>query len=942
MPCFFGIIWKGKSYLGGFMFILIGIFLFLFLINLAINGGSKLDLVIIIGYLYLLCKQSSFLSFTSIQNIDIALVIILLFYSISDILWGLRIVGLSIPLVRNILLKYIDFKDFLKYKISIHMRDISEVILLLLLILLIYVQVIFNVPTVSFQNTYANIIELISFEIGVFSLYGIYVGFLQFLTENDKGYYLGVSKTKFMLDKSIWSRFTRTKLFHILLLLTVAMPVFGNFIHRPFYFEYIWQASSGIVVIIYIYLLKLNISVAYNVFRLNAEGIHKKIQNQDSSSAEMIKKLRKLKKTSVDEEISISLQREMKELFWKVYKNPDKYVDNFVSVFLENRFLLIDVEERNDFVYSIFKKEYWANYNLAYSIDEYLEKISSKQITDFYKFHRKYCKCKWDFFKKFQDNILSNTWKELIEQDLRVFQSLEKKDVTFEVLQIEKTLGVYYRQSSDYKIKEYLFETLIKNKTIDLNVIVEDLKSELQSIKNSKDEKELQKQNEDLLGFKLNQLFKQYERGEREFSLPNFKKLSYEFDGNERNDFYNSMFYSKICFNYLDRGRIEDFSQLKVKSDDSEEQKKQKLKSQKIQKLILSMNEEYCLAFMLYQLLYTDGELWDNNINFYDTHIKKIMDENKNHQDYLFHKAKNILLSTNISHRITDKLLENLWTKRNEKITDFYWFNQFGIRHQMSEFKIIYVQWLLSGKKNSFSSRFNFIYDLFSFGKVVTGVKSSEKSIKTSGNKLHWKRVRNKKKMGNFCKEYLLLTDKLDSIFTNTSYSLEQNEIQLSVEYLLKTNKVDLSNVIENLSVSSLLRLESILSHRGYCYNRDFNYNSRTIFDSMTSNSPFYWSGGEGVLEFYILKIFDSSYDDLYRDPQFLDGFKRRLISTLNLHNVTINECVELISEKVSTINSISIFQKEEIICKLNDLLYNTTTKNNQSRLDYKKPYRYR
>ena len=388
------------------MFILIGLFLFLFSINSFINGWRKLDLVIVIGYFYLLCKQSSNLSFTSMESLDIALIFILLFYSLSDILWGLRIVGLSIPLVQNIILRYINLKDYLKYKISIHMRDISEIVLLLLLITSIYVQEFFKVPTVSFQNTNTNIVELISFEIGVFSLYGIYVGFLQFLTENDKAYYLGVSKTKFMLDKSIWSRFTRAKFFHILLFLTVAMPVLSNFIHQTNYLGYIWQASSGIVVIIYIYLLKLNISVAYNVFRLNAEVIHKKIQNQDSSSAEMIKKLRKLRKTSVDEEISIYLQREMKELFWKVYKKPDEYVDNFVSVFLENRFLLIDVEERNDFVYSIFHEEYWKNYNLAYSINEYLEKISSKQISEFYKFYRKYCKYKWEFLKKFQDNIL--------------------------------------------------------------------------------------------------------------------------------------------------------------------------------------------------------------------------------------------------------------------------------------------------------------------------------------------------------------------------------------------------------------------------------------------------------------------------------------------------------------------------------------------------------
>ena len=84
------------------MFILIGILFFLFFTNLFINGCSKLDLVIVIGYLYLLCKLIS----TSIQNLDVALIIILLFYSLSDILWGLRIVGLSIPLVRNIILKF--------------------------------------------------------------------------------------------------------------------------------------------------------------------------------------------------------------------------------------------------------------------------------------------------------------------------------------------------------------------------------------------------------------------------------------------------------------------------------------------------------------------------------------------------------------------------------------------------------------------------------------------------------------------------------------------------------------------------------------------------------------------------------------------------------------------------------------------------------------------
>lgn len=354
------------------------------------------------------------------------------------------------------------------------------------------------------------------------------------------------------------------------------------------------------------------------------------------------------------------------------------------------------------------------------------------------------------------------------------------------------------------------------------------------------------------------------------------------------------------------------------------------------------MNEEYRLAFMLYQLIDTDYTQWDDNIEFYDTEIKKLMSCDEEQQNYLFEQAKEKILSTNIRDRIAAKLLDNLWTKRNEKITDFYWFNQFGRRHQMSELKIVYVQWLLSGKKFSFSSRFNFIYDSFSFCKVVTRAKNNEKCIKAPVNKLHWKRVRNKEKMANFCREYLLLTDKLDSIFTNDFYSYKQNDIQLSVEYLLNTNKVDLSNVIANLSVSSLLRLEQILIFKVQRNNRYFNYTSRTIFDSMTSNSPFYWSGGKGVLEFYILKTIDSFYQDLYLDSQFIESLKGKMISTLNSQNMMIDEYVEVISAKVSTIYSISILQKEEIICKLNDLLYNTATKNNQSKPDYKKPYRYR
>lgn len=501
--------------------------------------------------------------------------------------------------------------------------------------------------------------------------------------------------------------------------------------------------------------------------------------------------------------------------------------------------------------------------------------------------------------KKFQDNILSNTWKELIEQDLRVFQSLEKKDDTFEVLQIENPTRVYCKQSSDYKIKEYLFETLINNKTINLNIIFEDLKSELQSIKNSKDEKELQKQNEDFLRFKLNQLFKKYESGEREFSLPKFKKLSYEFDGSKRNDFYNSMFYSEICFNYLDRGRIETFVQNKITEAESEEEIKQKRRAEKIQNLILSMNEEYRLAFMIYQLIYTDNTQWDDNIEFYNTHIKKIMDNYENYQEYLFHKAKNILLRIDdINHLITKEFLDILWNTRNDEITTITWFKQFGDRHRMTKFKILYIQWLLT--KSSYSPR----------------------------NRI--KKFKNKEFNNEICVEYFILTDKVTGLFTKDYYNSYKNDLQFMIEYILIEGDINLQYIARNLSLTGLFKLEYILKN-----NIKSSFNNRVIFNSM-GEIKWLFNNSSNILDFYILKLIDSYYFNLYQDKEFINGFKSKLERQLNF-NMTTKEYVDAISEKIYDFEKVSTSNKRAIVSKLNDIL---NTRN--SKIDIKKTRKYR
>lgn len=769
--------------------------------------------------------------------------------------------------------------------------------------ILIYLIIRFNPLNIKFidsewENNFSDgLFSIIKSATPILSLYGMYFGFLQFVANTAEKYiYMGENKLNYILNRSFAYQLSKSKVFYFFILSFCLIPFISILLNRNTLLidfqqdlNIIWQIDFFFLLLLYLFLVITMIKTVSTTIELRI-GQGKWIETK----------------------ILTNYKNFYENLFWRSYRlgEPSLFFNSLekdvskINEYSEADQLLNGVFDRifEDFKYKFFN-ERWTNLNIPKLLMYY-----SEYIIEFTNFMKKRNKVQ---------TISSNSWFNIFKIHQQILELIINYNKN-KLLQVDES--VYDIESNSFtKIYKLLFDTLILRSDV-LSLLISDYF-----------DSETNRNNYFLLNNTSNYraIFKI-----REYKCRSLLKLYLSVNDNsidiDRINRYNNEnfkeFYSKVCFEFLrDEGRLRTFDEKDV-----------------LNKIILSMNNEYSLAFMLFQLLYTDYTEWDDNIEFYDTEIKKLMSCDEKQQNYLFEQAKEKILSTNISHRITDKLLDNLWTKRNEKITDFYWFKQFGRRHQMSELKIVYVQWLLSGKEYSFSSRFNFIYDSLIFGKVVTRAKKSEKCIKASVNKLHWKRVRNKEKMDNFCREYLRLTDKLDSIFTNDFYSYKQNDIQLSVEYLLNTNKVDLSNVIENLSVSSLLRLEWILRFGVHRYNRDFSYTSRTIFDSMTSNSPFYWSGGEGVLEFYIFKIIDSSYDDLYKDTQFLDGLKRSLISTLNFHNFTINEYVELISAKVSTIYSISILQKEEIICKLNDLLYSTATKNNQSKPDYKKPYRYR
>lgn len=895
----------------------------------------------------------------------------------------------------KILLKYNGFSNKLNDIYNLYFKkNLHHIIKLSVIFYYISSVLIQKIFHVKFLNlSLLSFLDISSFVVGVLGMYGIYIGFLQYTTENnERGKYLGKNKTSYVLKDFFWYRFSQSKAFILSLLVLTIVPniiklsLLTNEVNL--YLIYLWQSSLLLLLIAFVFLLKMSLFLISIISRINS-GVDYDLQSiiRERIQEEYIQKfwIEFQKELYIKKIDKIDREHTLVEcLFYKLsfFRNHRFMRKQLLCDDLEPRFLYnwLKYDTRN--LSEFEKKEFIELVFIGIQKDVY-QKIGDKNkqiikyLEEFHRFYRLFVEMKWRLFvsddemyritRKKPSNLdiilPFESWYILLNHDIKIFNELFKSFdneliYNYYVKQIKRQLlGFTFGRKnslkfSDETVENFLWKLIFRHPQLDVQRVYDGLIISTKkiidsnnlykiSVKKNGNSRVLKLLNFQYARLKENRIKDNIRSSER---FRNFKFYEEEFEyfkwsqlWKQKNLFQNNVNYNTNIFRGSER-TLNEYSKVLFESlEYSYEQFNQYQEN-----CILSMNNEYSLAFMLYQLLYTDYTEWDDNIEFYDAEIKKLMSCDEEQQNYLFYQAKEIILRTNISDRITDEILDKLWTKRNEKIIDFYWFNQFGRSHQMSELKIVYVQWLLSGKKFSFSSRFNFIYDSFSFGKVVTRAKNSEKCIKVSVNKLHWKRVRNKEKIDNFCREYLLLTDKLDSIFTNDFYSYKQTGIQLSVEYLLRTNKVNLSNVIEDLSVSSLLRLERILSYRGYRYNRYFSYTSRTIFDSMTSNSPFYWSGGEGVLEFYILKTIDSFYQDLYLDTQFIEGFKWKMISTLNSQNMMIDEYVEVISQKVSIVDSVSKFQKEEIIRKLNDLLYNTETKSNQSKLAHKKIYRYR
>lgn len=376
--------------------------------------------------------------------------------------------------------------------------------------------------------------------------------------------------------------------------------------------------------------------------------------------------------------------------------------------------------------------------------------------------------------------------------------------------------------------------------------------------------------------YRLEQLLEIYLNGNDNIILPEFRR---------RGSDNCEEFYSKICFGYLQNTQLDNL-----------------LQNERIKEIIFSMSDEYKLGFMLYQVLYPDGNQFSRDIEFYDKGIIDVISKYRENVDDIFKNASNIIANSDIGYRITKDILNNLWEEKSSDIDDFSWFDKYDST-RMSNFKIVYIQNLLNNSPEQYKSRFNFVN------------KSNGKDNIC------------------FCKEYFDLITKYPSLF---SLKEHVNTIKTSIVYLLVNDIDDLSEITTNSPVVTLLYLETLWKYYiplNYTFMITSKYDNKMFLRRKTSEeiNLLYCSG---ICEFYILKVSDEDYREVYT-PNFNTKLKNIIIRTLKREDLSLLEYLDSIINKLPEDLKVSKYEKDRIFLIINEWVSKVERENFKS--TYKK-----
>lgn len=518
--------------------------------------------------------------------------IMLLFFVLSIIQDAMRGLRYALEMIKvkkvnigdEIIRKYDKLRNFLFVE---QIEDTTEILLASFLIELIYIQlnkkivilgktIIYHIPTINLVNK--SNVELLSFIIAILSMYGVYIGFLQYLTSDSKSdMYLGRSKINYLIKKSFWYHTTQSKTFILMLLSTVFVPIVAKldigFIKES---TILWQTSYFLLLVIYVFLLRMSLYIIKVALLMKAKSDEK------------------LKKNMRRE-----IQREYTDLFWTIYYGRDKFIENTLSRDLRK----IEKNKYEEFIRNIFGEEYFDG-NLYYSsiidrlntelkLSQY-EKIKNWITTkipilndrtwlktyqdknnhdlgekwkDFYSYLKNFTFEKWNFLykKDILGTINFQCYKPLLESDQVIFEKILNKDnlITESILKVEMSSitpsylnpsSENYELSSD-SILVYLLDlqyNLIKNINSSRyvqKVIDETLETTRKIKENSENYSKMQMSFfNQLESYKWRQILDIMDKCESRssISLPNQDVFLLEFSEHILEDLNNTNLYSQI------------------------------------------------------------------------------------------------------------------------------------------------------------------------------------------------------------------------------------------------------------------------------------------------------------------------------------------------------------------------------------------------------------
>lgn len=370
---------------------------------------------------------------------------------------------------------------------------------------------------VKFLNlSLLSFLDISSFVVGVLGMYGIYIGFLQYTTENnERGKYLGKNKTSYVLKDFFWYRFSQSKAFIFSLLVLTIVPniiklsLLTNEVNL--YLVYLWQSSLLLLLIAFVFLLKMSLFLISIISTINSgvdynlqSIIRERIQEEYTQKfwIEFQKDLYIKKIDKIDREYTLIECLIYKLNFFRNHQFMRKQLlyDNLEPRFLYN-WLKYDTRNLSEFE----KKEFIELVFIGIQKDVY-QKIGDKNkkiiknIEEFHRFYRLFVELKWRLFvsddKRYRitrkkpsnlDIILPfKSWYILLNHDIEIFNELFKNFDNEQIYNYyvkpikQQLLGSTFRRKnslkfSDETIENFLWKMIFRHPQLEVQRVYDGL-----------------------------------------------------------------------------------------------------------------------------------------------------------------------------------------------------------------------------------------------------------------------------------------------------------------------------------------------------------------------------------------------------------------------------------------------------------------------------------